>query len=84
MERLIAVNERGYAIGEDHHAAKLTNREVALLRQLRDEDPKYWTFPRLAEKFDISRFHARRLYHYQKRAQAPYDFRREAKGTMRR
>lgn len=80
MTRMIAVNDKGYAIGEDHHAAKLSNREVALLRELRADDPKYWTFPRLAEKFDISHYHARRLFHYQKRAQAPYDFRRASVG----
>jgi len=71
MTRLIAVNERGTPIGEDHHRAVLTNREVDQLRALRDEDPKAWTFPRLAEHFSISHHHARKLYHRLRRAHAP-------------
>lgn len=79
MPRLIPVNERGFAIGEAHHAAKLSDREVAMLREMRTTDPKFWTFKRLAEKFDISYWHARRLFHYERRAQAPYGFRTASK-----
>lgn len=37
MPRLVAVNERGYRIGEDHPRAVLKNHDVELLHQLLEE-----------------------------------------------
>ena len=30
----VAVNEKGYRVGEAHHAAKLSDEDVELIRQL--------------------------------------------------
>jgi len=43
--------------GESHHWAKLTDHEVALLRQMRDETG--WGYKRLAVIFEISKSHVR-------------------------
>lgn len=52
MKRTVAINERGLRIGQDHQNAKLTDREVELLLELRDQG---WTYRQLAEKFEVSK-----------------------------
>jgi len=48
--------------GEESGKAKLTNNKVIEMRRLRKQDPKMWTFERLARKFGInSRSHAKRI-----------------------
>lgn len=41
--------------GEIHHRAKLTDAEVELIRSLREEDERFWSYGKLAEKFDVGR-----------------------------
>ena len=59
--------------GENNPRAALTDDEVELLRSLRDSEahlPKrkrYWTGPRLAEKFDISVRQVWNIVHYHQR-----------------
>jgi len=49
--RLLHFSEAGRRIGETHHKAVLTDHEVAILLQLREEGKTYaW----LAEKFEIA------------------------------
>jgi hypothetical protein len=43
------VNDRGHVIGQDHHRAKLTDHDVDLIRELRDEG---LTYAEIAEKMD--------------------------------
>lgn len=47
--------------GEFHHKAVLTDHEVDLVRALRRREPGYWTYARLAEKFEISKSQVRNL-----------------------
>ena len=58
MKRVVAVNERGLRIGEDHRLAKLTNDEVDRLLELRDEG---WSYRQLANAFEISKSCARNI-----------------------
>jgi hypothetical protein len=52
MLRRVKVNEKGRRIGEGHHRSKLTDHEVDLVRELRDEGFSYgW----LAEKFEVGK-----------------------------
>ena len=53
--------------GELHPKALLCGHEVELLRRLRDEDPKTWTYGKLAEKFGIHRTTARSIGEYRTR-----------------
>lgn len=64
--RLVAVDEQGRRIGEDHPAARLTDDEVDLMRQLREEHG--WGWRRLAQKFEVSTQTVRRICRYQRRA----------------
>jgi len=50
--RMIAVNELGKRIGEHHPGAKLLDREVELVLELRDAG---FTLAAIAEKFDVSK-----------------------------
>jgi hypothetical protein len=56
MQKLVALNEKGARIGQEHPGAKLTDAEVAVLLDLRDEGFSYsW----LAAKFEVSKSCAR-------------------------
>jgi DNA-binding NarL/FixJ family response regulator len=51
-KKSLAVNERGYVVGEQHHRAKLTDHEVDLVLELVDQGMPPGE---VARKFDISR-----------------------------
>lgn len=51
MSKLVGVNEKGLRVGEDHPRAKLTNRDVELIRRLHEEGMSY---RKIAIKFDVS------------------------------
>lgn len=56
--RLLKFNEGGRRIGETHHKAVLTDHEVDLLLELREEGKTYgW----LAEKFEVSKMTVRSI-----------------------
>ena len=40
-------------VGERHPKARLSDREVELMRELHDEDPVRWGFRALGRKFEI-------------------------------
>ena len=73
-KRIVAVNARGHAIGEDHPRAVLTNHEVDLLLELRAEGYGYGT---LAKWFEIGRSTVRDICSGRARAQHPARFKRE-------
>ena len=51
-KKSLAVNERGYVVGEQHHRAKLTDHEVDLVLELVDQGVPPGV---VARKFEISR-----------------------------
>lgn len=71
--KTVAVNERGLRIGDSHPQARLTNREVDMLLNLRDEG---WSYRQLAEKFDISKSAARKICRGISRCQTPVAYKR--------
>ena len=73
---LIAVSEAGRALGEDNPRSKLTNRDVVTMRNLREGDSRHWTYKRLGEAFDCSPRYAEKICKYEKRGQAPAEYRR--------
>lgn len=48
----IGLNEQGYRVGEYHQHAKLTNNDVELIFQLREDG---FTYSQIAVKFDVSK-----------------------------
>lgn len=77
--RLVAVDDNGNRVGEDHPRAKLTNAEVDLIRQLweeRDEHPI--SIRQIAEKFEVGKSIIHGIVTFQRRATYPTGFRRVA------
>lgn len=70
--RLVAVNENGRRIGEDHQNAVLTDHEVDLLLKLRGQGLGYGA---LAALFEIGKTTARDICIGRRRAQYPAAFR---------
>ena len=52
-------------VGQNHPKAVLTDREVALLRMLREVEN--WSYGQLAKKFEISKHYVVRLCRYRTR-----------------
>lgn len=50
--RAVSVNDAGHVIGQDHHRAKLSNHDVYLILELRDEGMAYSL---IAAKFETSK-----------------------------
>ncbi|HCE08102.1 MAG TPA: hypothetical protein DEQ40_05785 [Oxalobacteraceae bacterium] len=65
MSKLIAVDARGHWIGEDHPKAKLTDREVELIRSLREEG---WTYQAISDKLETPRSTVQMICQYTRRA----------------
>lgn len=72
-KRMVAVNDRGARVGEDHPKAKLTDADVGRLLRLRDETG--WGYKRLAQVFEISPSQVRHIVKGLQRGQAPMAWR---------
>ena len=84
-KKVIAVNERGLRIGEDHPKAKLTSHEVDLIREMAEErgpnGRRKWGRRRLARKFEVSTWTIRSIIDYASRAQVPAAYRTVVSGA---
>ena len=69
----ISLNEAGRRIGEGHHRARLTDHEIDLVRQCREDGMGY---DEIASKFEISRDSAKSICTYRRRAQITARFKR--------
>lgn len=75
-DNLIAVSASGRALGEDNPRSLLTNRDVRNMRAMREADPQHWTCAKLGEAFGCSARYAEKIIKYEKRCQAPSEYRR--------
>jgi hypothetical protein len=66
---MVAVNDRGWRIGEGHHNSKLSDHDVDLMRELREEHRL--PVSALAEKFEVSKTLVKRICRYEIRCQTP-------------
>jgi DNA-directed RNA polymerase sigma subunit (sigma70/sigma32) len=64
---MIAMSETGHRVGQDHQRSHLTDREIELIRQLRNY-PHCMTYQEIGDKFDISKSHARQICLFKRRA----------------
>lgn len=69
--RLVGVNAKGRRVGETHNCAVLTDRDVELIFELREEA---WGYRRLAAKFDCSKTLIRKILKGKVRCQHPTRF----------
>lgn len=74
-KRFVGVNDQGLRVGQDHQNAKLTDAEVELLLRLRAEDRAFWSYRRLAEKFEVSKSAVRDYVTGRRRGQVAIEFR---------
>lgn len=72
--RVVKINDHGLRIGDDHPRAKLTDLEVDHLLELRESDPVYWSYGRLAQAFDISKSQAGNICRGKQRSQTAKGF----------
>jgi transcriptional regulator len=72
MTRVVGINELGLRVGEDHQRATLTDHDVELMRQLREEGLGY---KRLAKMFDTSVRNVRDIVNYKRRVTTPTGWR---------
>ena len=71
--RLVLVNDRGRRVGESHPRAKLSNREVRLMLELRGQG---LSFDRLARVFECAKSTAADICHGRNRSQVATQVRR--------
>lgn len=67
VRRVIALNDLGYRIGEDHHNAKLSDAQVEAMRDRHENDGI--GYRRLAKEFGVDRGVARDICTYRRRNQ---------------
>lgn len=67
--RLIAVNETGDVVGDGHHKAILSDREVELVRQLREKHGM--DYETLAKKFEVTKRSIAAICRLERRACTP-------------
>lgn len=65
--RMVAVNERGYRIGDSHQRAKLTDEQVEQIRELFEDG--FHSYRRLAKMFTVNRGTIRDIVTFRRRNQ---------------
>jgi predicted DNA-binding protein (UPF0251 family) len=73
MKRVVAVNDRGLRVGEDHPQAKLTDHEIEIIRRLHLDG---WGYGAIAVKFEVSKSQVRNIVKGRKRGQTATGHRR--------
>lgn len=72
--KLVGFNEKGSRVGETHHRARLTDHDVDLIRDLREEYGL--TYQEIADKFEISKSTVRDIVKCRRRWQRPETWKR--------
>lgn len=73
MPKLVGVNEAGRRVGEDHPCAVLTDRDVELLWELREQG---WGYRKIARALECSKSLVRRIVKGEVRGQRATCYRR--------
>lgn len=71
MAKLVAVNESGLPIGEDHPKARYTNHEIELVLQMRDQGASYGE---IAQKMEMPKSTVQAICSGRSRCQTPYQY----------
>lgn len=74
LMKVVGYSEGGRRVGQSHHAARLTDAEIELMRQLYEEyprgHPKHWSMGQLAVKFRCHKQTVAKIVTYQRRIEA--------------
>jgi DNA-binding transcriptional regulator YiaG len=71
---MIAINESGKRIGEDHQHAVLTNEQVDRIRDLHEDHNL--TYTQLSTMYNVSKSTIAGICQYRRRAQTPFGWKR--------
>lgn len=75
-KRSVGVNDRGYAVGESHSRAKLSDEEVEMILMLHEAGFSYGAISRkFDDKVTVSKGHVRDIIKGRRRGQVPTDWR---------
>ena len=74
MSKIVAVNENGHRIGEDHPKSKLTNEQVDRIRDLREYHDM--SYEQLAAMYQVPKTTIASICQYMRRAQTPFGWKR--------
>ena len=74
MQKFTACNEKGLPIGESHHRAKVADRDVDLIRELREEHGA--TYSQIRDWWNVSKAWLTQVCNYRIRAQSVAGHRR--------
>ncbi len=70
--KTIQIGEYGKRVGQTHGMAKLTDHEIDLVRQLREQG---MPAKEIAEKFEVSKRYVYKLVNYERRASVVAEWR---------
>ncbi len=73
---LVHIGEYGKRVGETHGRAKLSDHEIDLVRQLKEEG---MPAAEIAEKFEVSKRYVYKLANFERRASIVAEYRRVLK-----
>lgn len=74
MSKIVAVNENGRRIGEDHPRSKLTDEQVDRIRDLREYHDM--SYEQLAAMYQVPKTTIASICQYMRRAQTPFGWKR--------
>lgn len=72
-QKYVQIGEYGRRVGESHGRAKLTDHEIDLMRQLKEEG---MSAKEIAEKFEVSKRYVYKLVNFERRASIVSEWRR--------
>ena len=72
--RLVAINDRGMRVGESHHNAHLTDKEVDQIRDLNEYAA--WHYSAIARAYGVSKSCVAEICRYEKRNQTVFDWKK--------
>lgn len=74
LMKVVGYSSGGRRVGQSHHAARLTDAEVELMRQLYEAHPRghpnHWSMGQLAAKFECAKQTVAQIVNYQRRIEA--------------
>lgn len=72
--KLIAMNELGKRIGENHHNAKLSDEQIERIRDLHEDHNL--SYGQLAAMYQVSKSMIAGICQYRRRAQTPFGWKK--------
>ncbi len=76
QQKMVQIGEYGRRVGESHGRAKLSDHEIDLVRQLREDG---MPAAEIAEKFEVGKRYVYKVVNFERRASIVAEYRRVRK-----